>query len=321
MTSYAQRAVLGGGAALLSASLLLAQEVDPQLETREGPGEPRERSSSLKFEPFGGAVFDTDLDGAGEFGVVRFGGLLSYDVPILDRSSLGFGLRVERSEYDFSGATGLAPGGDPLGGATVYALSAQIVHPLNRDFLFIGGASVEWAGEDGADFGDAARLGGIATVSWRASEDLSLSFGAIASERFEDSVRVIPFLGVEWQFAENMRLSSVEAGRVLAGGQGGGLGVVYEADEDLSLVIGGAFSGREYRLDEDGPLPNGVLSDDRVVAGVGVAWDPSVSVSAQLAVGAAVWSNIETLDSTGSTVGDEDGDPAPFIAARVRILF
>jgi len=280
-----------------------------------------ERSASLTLEPFGAYFFETDLDGAGEYSVGRLGAELSYDIPVWDRSSIGLGVRVERSEYDFSGATGLAGGGDPMGGGTIYSFSAQLTHPLNDEFVFFGGVGVDWAGEDGADFGESALLGGVAAVSWRASEDLTLSFGVTASDRFEDDVRVLPFVGVEWRFADNMRLSSIEAARVLSGGQGGGLGVVYESSEELNFVAGLAFSGREFRLDETGPLPDGVLRDDRVIAGVGVSWDPGENVSAELGVGAAVWSNIETLDSAGATVGDEDGDPAPFVAARVRILF
>ncbi len=279
------------------------------------------RTASLALEPFGAYFFETDLDGAGDYSVGRVGAELSYDIPVWDRSTLGLGVRVERSEYDFSGATGLAGGGDPMGGASIYGFSASLTHPLNDEFVFLGGVGVDWAGEDGADFGESALLSGVAAVSWRASEDLTLSLGVAASDRFEDDVRVLPFVGVEWRFADNMRLSSIEAARVLSGGQGGGIGVVYESSEELSFVAGLAFSGREFRLDENGPLPDGVLRDDRVIAGVGVAWDPGENVSAELGVGASVWSNIETLNAAGATVGDEDGDPAPFVAARVRILF
>jgi len=126
--------------------------------------------------------------------------------------------------------------------------------------------------------------------------------------------------GAVWRVAENVRVSSRDAGRVFAGG-GGGIGVVYESSEALNLIVGAGFSGRDYRLDEDGPIPDGVLRDDRVFAGVGIEWTPSSNVTALVGVGAVVWSNLETLDSGGSEIGDEDGDPAPVISARVRILF
>ncbi len=286
-----------------------------------GQDETRERAARLTLEPAGSYTFEADLDGAGEFSVARFGAELTYDVPVWDRSLLGFTFGVERSEYDFEGATGLAPGGDPIGGATVYGLSARLVHPLDETFTFIGGGGVEWSAEDGADFGESATLGGFAAVAWRMSDDLTLTLGAGVSDRLEDDVRVIPFVGVEWQFAENMRLSSTEIGRALGSGQGAGLGVVYESNDELSLVVGAAFSGRQFRLDEDGPLPDGVLQDDRIVAGLGVVWEPDARMLVRGGVGAAVWSNIETLDSSGVTVGEEDGDPAPFITASVRILF
>lgn len=286
-----------------------------------GQDEARERTARLTFEPAGSYTFETDLDGAGEYSVGRFGGELNYDVPVWDRSLLGFGLSVERSEYDFDGATGLAAGGDPIGGATVYGLSARLVHPLDETFTFIGGGGVEWAAEDGADFGESATLGGFAAVAWKTSDDLTLTLGVGVSDRLEDDVRVLPFVGVEWRFAENMRLSSTEIGRALGSGQGAGLGVVYESNEELSLVVGAAFSGRQFRLDEDGPLPDGVLQDDRIVTGLGVVWRPEANIVVRGGAGAAVWSNIETLDSSGTTVGDEDGDPAPFITASVRILF
>jgi len=297
---------------LAVAPLALAQDEAPERE---------ERSASLTLEPYGSHSFETDLDGAGEYSVGRAGLDLTYDIPVWERSKVALGLKVERSEYDFSGATGLAAGGEPIGGATTYGVSAALTHPLDDEFAFIGGVGVEWAGEDGADFGESATLEGLAGVSWRSSDDLTLTLGVAVSDRLEDDVRVLPFVGVEWRFAENLRLSSIEAGRVLTGGTGGGIGLVYEAREDLRFVAGGGFSGREFRLDENGPIADGVLRDDRAIAGLGLVWEPSEAVSVELGAGAVVWSNIETLDSSGSTIGDEDGDPAPYITARVKILF
>jgi len=235
--------------------------------------------------------------------------------------ALTLGVTGQRHEYDFDGATVLAPGGDPLGGASVFGLTARVVHPFDDTFSFFGGASLEWAGEDGADFGEALIPAGFAALGWRVSDDLTLTLGAQFKDQLEDDVRVIPVIGVEWRIDETLRLTSTEVGRVLADVGGGGLGLVYEAREDLSFIAGAVFASNEFRLDEDGPIPDGVLEDDRVIAGLGVAWQPSENVSATVGVGATVWSNIETLNAAGAEIGDEDGDPTPFVTARVRILF
>ena len=285
-----------------------------------GAGGDRERSASLELEPRGSYMFEADLDDAGEYSVGRYGVGLSYRVPILEQSSLVFGLDAERSEYDFDGATGLAPGGDPIGGATAYELSARVVHPFDDEFSLLAGVSGTFAGEDGADLADSAQLGGIVAVNWKASEALTLTLGVTARDQLEDDVRVIPVVGIEWRIAENLRVSSRDAGRVFAGG-GGGLGLVYESSEELNLIVGAGFNGRDYRLDEDGPIPDGVLRDDRVFAGVGLEWKPTGNVTALVGAGAVVWSNLETLDSGGSEIGDEDGDPAAVVSARVRIVF
>jgi hypothetical protein len=277
--------------------------------------------SRLSLEPTASYAFETDLDGAGEYSVARFGLNARYRIPILERSTLSFGATAQRHEYDFSGATGLAPGGDPLGGASVFGVSARVVHPIDDRLSFLGGASVEWAGEDGADFGDALIPAGFAAVGWRASDRLTLTLGAQVKDQLEDDVRVLPVIGVEYQIDERLRLTSTEVGRVLADVGGGGLGLVYEASDELSYVAGAVFASGEFRLDEDGPIPDGVLRDDRVIAALGLAWEPNASTRATIAVGATVWSNIEVLDSGGSELGDEDGDPAPFVTARVRILF
>lgn len=279
------------------------------------------REASLTLETRGSYSFEADLESTGDYTVGRAALVLSYDIPVLDRSTLGFSLSTRRSEYDFSGATGLAPGGEPIGGATAYGLSARFIHPYDRTYAFIGGLSVEWSGEDGADFGDAAVLAGFGAVAWKVNDDLTLTFGIQATDQLEDDVRVLPVIGVEWQLAENLRLTSAEVGQVLADGGGAGLGLVLQSTEDLALIVGAAFTSDEFRLDETGSIPDGVLRDDRVLLGIGARHEPSEAVSLGLGIGAVVWSNIETLDASGSGIGDEDGDPAPFITAHVEIRF
>lgn len=279
------------------------------------------RQASLSLDTGGSFMFETDLDGAGDYSVGRAAVGLAYSVPAWDRSTLRFGLDVERSEYDFSGATGLAPGGDPLGGATAYSFDARLIHPLDGTWTIVGGTGVVFAGEDGAGFSDTAMVNGFGAVAWKASDDLTLTLGVRVQDRLEDDVRVLPVLGVEWEIDDTLSVSSSRAARVLGGAGGGGVGLVYASGSGPELVIGAGFSSREFRLDESGPVPDGVLRDDRVVAGIGLAWDPSEAVSASVGVGLAVWSDIETLGSNGATVGDEDGDPAAYITARVRVLF
>jgi len=152
-------------------------------------GGERERSWSLELEPRGSYMFETDLDDAGEYSVGRAGLGLSYSVPVLERSSLIFGVDYERSEYDFDGATGLAPGGEPIGGASEYEFSARVLHPFDDEFSLLAGVSATFAGEDGADFGESGTLGGIAAVNWRVSEDLTLTLGVSAQDQLEDDVR------------------------------------------------------------------------------------------------------------------------------------
>ena len=289
-----------------------AQDVVPQGDERE---------AKLTLDIRGSYATETDFDDEGEYSVGRFGAGLTYAMPVWDESTLTFGLDVVRSEYDFTDAVNLGGGGDPMDGGTTFGLNVAIAHPIDDEFSFVGGVGVLFSGEDGADFGESAMAQGFAGVGWNVSEDLSLTLGLAVRDRLEDDARVIPLIGVEWQINDEFRLTTSGAGDVLAEPGGQGLGLVYSGYEDLDLVVGFSYSANEFRLDEDGPIADGVLRDDRFILGVGVAWEPSENISATFGIGSVIYSEIETLTDNGDSIGDEEADPAGFITGSVSILF
>jgi len=261
----------------------------------------------------GEATFRTNLDdNPGDVAIYRIGAGLGVAGPLRERLRLGVNLDSEFSWYDFRDAAGLVPGADdPISDAYRLTLRSQLVviESENRSW-FIGGI-VQSSGEPGADFDDTITGGGFAGVRYRLRDDLALSFGLGATSRLEDSVLIVPLFGVEWKLSDTVTLSTEALGAALNA----------RLNDDWWFTLRGGWEFREYRLDSDGPLPDGVFTDTRVPIGVGFSYRPSQAVSIDLLGGAVVWQEFRVQDSDGHELTEINGDPTGFVRLSARITF
>ena len=114
--------------------------------------------------------------------------------------------------------------------------------------------SIEWAYEQGASTGDAENYGGFVGISKTFSPDLTLGIGAGVFREIGDT-EVFPLVIVDWKFAPGWRL-----GNPLPVGPSGGAGleVAYAWNDRWEIGLAGAFREYRFRLDRDGPFPNGI---------------------------------------------------------------
>jgi hypothetical protein len=282
--------------------------------TRPTRTEPLEqRSFSLSFRPRAEHTFDADLrDSNGSVAVSRAGATLGLAVPLGERTRLLINTDAEFSRYDFSDASDLLPSGrDPLDDAWMVRLSPGVVVGLDETWSITGGAIVEIAAESGADVSDAITYGGFFGARYRWSPTLTTTFGAIAKSRLEDDVIVVPLLGVEWQITD----------RVVLLNEGLGLKLRADLSEQWRAGVFARFELRDYRLADDGALPDGVLRDQRVPLGLSIEWRPSPSVQVELSGGAVVYQKYTFDDSNGNKVESDRTRPAPFIGLTATFAF
>lgn len=238
--------------------------------------------------------------------------------PIAERVGFQIGLLHEYSNYNFDSLSA-AIGGPPIDesfNVSRTRLTPTLSYALDERVRLFGGPIFEFSLEDGADSGEAVRVGGIGGVVYPVSRELVFTGGLIVIEGLGDDTEFLPVLGVEWQVQDDLSLSVSSNG---AGVEGRLIKNLTE-EVDVSGFVG--FSGRDYRLDEDrnGALQDGVLRDDSVILGGEVAWRPTEQTLLALEAGVA-FQTIELETQSRNRVFDEDDGTAPFLGVSFRIEF
>ena len=107
-------------------------------------------------------------------------------------------LQLRRQAFD-----GVAPWTN-LNAPLVASISATRTRP---ELIVTVRPTVEWAYESGANTGDALTYGAVASAR-RCSHRISCSDSASASFRRIDKTQALPFLIVNWKFADNWRIAN-----------------------------------------------------------------------------------------------------------------
>lgn len=302
---------------LAGAPAALAQgvrQVDPQHDDAIAQArEERKWDASLRL--FGEYVFESDLDDdEGKVSVARGGGVLGVGIPVGDRSRLGFTLQSEYSSYNFEDAQNFAQGFDkPWDDALEHSLLVTLSSQANERWSWTVGGGVRSSYEIGADVDDSFTYAGFGAATYKFSDRFSLGAGVQVRSQLEDDTYVLPLVLIDWRISERWRLGG-KAG-------GPGLGLFYQATDDLTIYFDGDYQRRAYRLDDDGPAPDGVGRDDRLQVSVGVDWKISSQVRLDARVGAALYQEYDLIDEHGVQVTDREADPTPFVGLELRFSF
>lgn len=271
---------------------------------------------TIELNLTGEHAFRADIDDTpGDVAVWRAGFGIDLSTRWGERARLGLGIEEEASWYLFDNARGLVPGapadGDPFEQVLITRLLPRLSVQHDERWAWFLGGIVEFAGEPGADVGDSATFGGFAGARYAFSENFSLSFGLGAKSRLEDSALVIPLLGVEWKVNDTVTLSS----------EGTKLRLAAKLSEQLTVALQGGWELREFRLDDDNVLPEGVVRDSRIPIGVSLDWKPCPRAAISLTGGAIIWQEFRFDDRNGDRVSETNTDPTPYIGLSGRITF
>ncbi len=267
----------------------------------------------------GGATYTASSfeDIAGDVDVLRFDTDLKFDILAGEGKNLTIVLGQERSFYDFDDAAGIIPAApadnDPISDAQRLYLrpTFDVIDDSGWGWFVLG--SLEFAGEPGAVFDDSFTIGGGGGVTYQVADGLRMGVGVLGSTRIEESGIVIPFPIIEWTIAEDwsLNLGRRSAGAVLS----------YQARDDLSFLLEASFGQREFRLDDDNVVSNGVLIDRGVPITLAAAWKPASNVTLTGRAGTLLAGEIEFTDSRGNRLNREDRDPGLIVGFDLRIAF
>lgn len=305
--------------ALLIAAPALAQQEIPPERSAEAIPPARDLFGPTRFEIRGAATFNlnADLDGEGEASVSRLGAGATASVSVNPDVLMRLSYDVEFSFYDFDNATQLISDGDPVDSTYEHTLSASLAGQFSPSWGWFGGGGVKIAAETGANANDIYRPLGFGGVRYRFSDALTVGAGVGVVSRFEDSTRFLPLITVDWQINQRWRFSS---GRTIIT-EGPTAAIYYQAREDVELFAGAVYNSREFRMDDEGPVPNGVFRDQRVPIFAGVQWDPTPNIQLVAAGGVTVYQQYEILDDGGDKVSDDESDPTGLFYVRLSASF
>lgn len=260
--------------------------------------------------------FGTGISGGGEFRISR--AFFTADVTGTTGSTtvLGLGLAYDREEYTFSGPSGL---GAPAPWGTIHRIgfTPSIFHTVFPDWRILVAPSVGYAGEEGADPGDALVYGAVLSATKTLGPDLSLGFGAGAFRQI-DRWRVFPFLSVRWRINDRWRLSNPL--RVGPAGPAG-LELAYSLDGNWEAAAGGAYRSYRFRLDEDGAVPGGIgeIRGIPLFARLSRTWRHGWR--ADLYAGVVLGGKLDIENGQGDRIGSASFDPAPLAGLYVTRKF
>lgn len=288
----------------------------PVQQAATDPGPKEGGGVSIELRARGSFTFSADIDdtdGDVQIGRAGFGVTLGFQP--WERARLSLGVDQEVSWYLFDNATPIIPtspaDGDPfeLALSTTFSPRLSVQHD-ERWAWFVGGI-IQVAGEPDADIGDSATFGGFAGARYAFSESFGLSFGFAAKTRLEDDAIVIPLIGLDWKIND----------RVTVATEGTFGTVTVKLADQWSAILSGGWELRDYRLDDDAVLPDGVVSDSRVPIGLAFEWKPSPNTTVSVGGGVVVWQEFEFRDEDGDDVSETNTDPAPFIGVSATFRF
>jgi hypothetical protein len=252
--------------------------------------------------------FDGDLDSGGSSGytavLMSFGGTLPLDA----RSSIGFRLRLDGEDWRFSdpvGFGGVAPW-DRL-----YRAGISIPYSLRTEdgWRFALTPTLESAAETGARTSESLEYGATASIAKALTPDLTLGIGVGAFDKIEET-SAFPFLVIDWRINERLRLTNPFA----AGPAGpAGLELSYRFDSGWTAGLGAAYRSYRFRLDEDGPFPNGVGEHRFIPVFLQLGHALTDSLSLSLYAGLATATRLRVERSDGHQLFEEDQDPTAML--------
>lgn len=256
-------------------------------------------------------------DSPGDMTTSRFSTRLGADFPAGQRGTLSLGYQYEITGYSFDNAGGLIPAtSDPWDTVHRHALGVRYARQADAEWSWVVGSTFAWAAEEGGDLSDSFSAAAFGAVRYAVSEDLTIGLGLQYVSRLEDSDLFVPFPSFDWRISDQWRLTTEREQ-----GRGVGLGLLYSPTEQWTFSLGGGIEYREFRLDESGPLPDGVVRDVSFPVSVTAAYTPDRNMSLAVEVGATLGHTFRILDTTGAEISEPDVDPAAFLALQFGLSF
>lgn len=247
---------------------------------------------------------ETGLDAGGKTALTTY----HFQAGVKRRIMRGadFGLVFSYGHYDrrFSGADGFAAlrPWDDIGRV---GLNASLRVHASDIWTFGVRPFISSFSESGNVDSDSLSYGVALAVASRLSSDRHIGLGMRVADQIDDSVKVIPFVVVDWRFNNHWRLRNPSEPGLIGSA---GLKLGYEPGNQWEFAVIGVYHSPEFRLDERGVAPGGIGEHDGIIGLVRLdrRWGPDLTFKGY--VGAVFEGSLKVRDAEGRLVARSDFD-------------
>lgn len=261
------------------------------------------------------AQLESGLDRGGDVRGAAFFASVGATRQFTPELTAGASFRYEFEDWSFPGANVF--GGSPWGQIHRPGVAATLVYAHASGYAFTAIPSVQWAYESGASTGDALNWGAILAVSRRFSKDLMVGIGAGVFREI-DETEVFPVVLFDWKIDDRLRL-----GNPYQGGPAGGAGIeiTWTANDRWELAGGAAWRTFRFRLDRDGPTPDGIGEREQLPLFARASYRPSTGSRLDFYAGVSLAGKLTVYDRDNRELVSEDHDPAPLLGITFQSRF
>ena len=260
--------------------------------------------------------FPVDVDGGGTLGVFS---LYSYaDISKQINQNLGVGLsfKYQFDNYDFSGLTDFyVP--RPWKEVQQLGFTVPIFYTLNDKWQFIVIPTGQFAGEFNARFGDSLVYGGGVAVRYTFGPRVILGVG-VAGYYYLEQARVFPFLVINLKLSDRIRVTNPFR---LGPAGPAGLIVSYKLNPKWEVGLGGAYRSYRFRLDYDGPIPNGIGEYNSFPLFVRLGYKPTPAFTVDIYGGLSIYNRLRVEDRDGNELFKSGQNVSPILGASISGRF
>jgi hypothetical protein len=272
------------GIALALGTLSAAVVAQP----RQAPGE-----TSVSVGVTGLNQFNTRIVDSGSFNWWDASANVNVTRQVTSAFSAGVSARYNYQKWSWSGLDGQAP----WTSINTPGLGMNFGYSPSPEWRLGFAPSIEWSGETGTGTGGTATYGAVMSVARTFSKDLTLGVGAGVFRQI-DQTKVFPYLLVNWNITDKLRLSNP----LPAGPSGGaGLELSYALSDRWTLGGGGAYRTYRFRLNENSPVANGIGQNSFVPVFARLSYAIDRTSRVDLYAAATTAGRLSATDSTGTT--------------------
>ena len=297
------------GILCLTTLLMMSVVVLPSTSCAQTDGySPVGNAVDFSFSASTACQFNGNVDGGGRLNVARYNAALDMSSRASKDLRLGLSLAYEYDDYDFSGLTKF-PVARPWSEVNRFGISVPVQYTFTDNWRLFVSPSVQWAGESRAKWDDALSYGAVAGISYKIRSDTLIGLGVGVYSNIEKTT-VFPYITVNWQMTERLRL--INPFRTSPAGPAG-LELAYAIDKYWETGLGAAYRSYRFRLEEDGPIPNGIGEYKTVPVFTRVSYKFTPQIRIDVYGGATFVNKIYIEDQDGHELFSTKTDIAPLI--------